>query len=63
MEKLKVLGTSGLNYYLENLLQDAKEKIILITPYIKLDYRIKEILKKQKKMVSRLLLSLGIIKI
>jgi len=48
MENMKVLGTSGLNYYLENLLKNAVKKIILITPYIKLGNKIKEILQNKK---------------
>lgn len=45
---MKFLNTTGLNYYLENLLKNAKKKIVLITPYIKLHDKIKIILKQQK---------------
>ena len=46
---IKYLTTQGNNYYLENLLKTAKSKIILISLYIKLQPRIKEILKEKKQ--------------
>ena len=46
---IKYLTTQGNNYYLENLLKTAKSKIILISPYIQLQPRIREILKEKKQ--------------
>ena len=45
---IKYLTTQGVNYYLEQLLKNAKTTIILISPYIQLQHRIKNILKEQK---------------
>ncbi|WP_121628889.1 phospholipase D family protein [Poseidonibacter antarcticus] len=45
---MKFLTTTGLNFYLENILKNAKDKIVLITPYIKIHDKIKNILKQQK---------------
>lgn len=45
---IKFLTTQGLNYYLEELLKNAKTKIILISPFFKLQIRIKEILLEKK---------------
>ncbi len=41
----KVLTTKGITYELENIIKYAKEKIILVTPYIKMDDQIIERLK------------------
>ena len=46
---LKYLTTQGLNYYLENLLKNAESRIILISPYIKIQRRIQEILRERKQ--------------
>jgi phosphatidylserine/phosphatidylglycerophosphate/cardiolipin synthase-like enzyme len=46
---IKFLTTQGLNYYLEELLKNANYKIILISPYFKLQRRIKEILSEKKQ--------------
>ena len=46
---IKFLTTQGLNYYLEELLKNANSKIILISPFFKLQRRIKEILLDKKQ--------------
>ncbi len=46
---IKYLTTQGLNYHLEKLLKNATKEIILISPYIQLQQRIKDILKERKK--------------
>ncbi|MBM9521268.1 phospholipase D family protein [Desulforhopalus vacuolatus] len=46
---VKFLTTQGLNYYLEELLKNANSKITLISPYFKLQRRIKEILSEKKQ--------------
>ena len=40
----KFLNTSGTNYFLDELIKDAKDPIILISPFLKLNDRIKELL-------------------
>lgn len=40
----KFLNTSGTNYFLEELIKDAKDRVILISPYLKLNDRIRELL-------------------
>ena len=44
---IKYLTTQGVNYYLEQLLKNANTTITLISPYIQLQHRIKNILKEQ----------------
>ncbi len=39
----KFLNTSATNYFLEELIKDAKERLILISPFLKLNDRIKEL--------------------
>ena len=43
----KFLNTSATNYFLEELIKDAKERLILISPFLKLNDRIKELLAGQ----------------
>ena len=40
----KFLNTSSTNYFLEELIKDAKDRVILISPFLKLNNRIKELL-------------------
>ena len=40
----KFLNTSGTNYFLEHLIKDAKDRVILISPFLRLNDRIKELL-------------------
>ncbi len=40
----KFLNTSATNYFLEELIKSAKDRLILISPYLKLNDRIKELL-------------------
>jgi hypothetical protein len=46
---IKFLTTQGINYHLEELLKNANSKIILVSPYFKLQRRIKEILRNKKQ--------------
>lgn len=46
----KFLNTSATNYYLENLIKDASERLILISPYLKLNDRIKELLEDKNRL-------------
>ena len=40
----KFLNTSATNYFLEELIKNAKDRLILISPYLKLNDRVKELL-------------------
>ena len=40
----KFLNTSATNFFLEELIKSAKERLILISPYLRLNDRIKELL-------------------
>ena len=40
----KFLNTSATNFYLEKLIKNARERLILISPFLKLNDRIKELL-------------------
>lgn len=40
----KFLTTNGINYVLEEIIKTAKERIVLVSPYLKLNPRIKELL-------------------
>jgi hypothetical protein len=45
---IKFLTTNGINFHLEELLKNSQKEIILISPYIQLQKRIKEILSQKK---------------
>ena len=44
------LNTSATNFYLEELIEDARERVILISPYLKLNDRIKELLEDKDRL-------------
>lgn len=44
----KFLNTSGTTYYLEELIKNAQERLYLISPYLKLNDRVKELLLEDK---------------
>lgn len=46
----KFLNTSGTTYYLEELIKNAQERLYLISPYLKLNDRIKELLEDKDRM-------------
>lgn len=46
----KFLNTSATNYYLEELIKAASERLILISPYLKLNDRIKELLEDKNRL-------------
>ncbi|MGR5364238.1 phospholipase D family protein [Vibrio mediterranei] len=46
----KFLNTSATNYYLEELIKDASERLILISPFLKLNERIKELLEDKDRL-------------
>ena len=46
----KFLNTSATSYYLEELIKQAKERLYLISPYLKFSDRIKELLEDKNRM-------------
>ena len=46
----KFLNTSATNYFLEELIKDAKDRLILISPVLKLNDRIKELLADKNRL-------------
>ena len=40
----KFLTTNGINYLVEEIIKTAKERVVLVSPYLKLNSRIKELL-------------------
>ena len=40
----KFLNTSATNYFLEELIKDARDRLVLISPFLKLNDRVKELL-------------------
>ena len=51
----KFLNTSATNYFLEELIKNARDRLVLISPFLKLNDRIKELLedKKSQEIYSR----------
>jgi len=46
----KFLNTSATNYYLEELIKTAQDRLILISPFLKLNDRIKELLEDKNRL-------------
>lgn len=46
----KFLNTSATNYFLEELIKDAKDRLILISPFLKLNDRVKELLSDKNRL-------------
>ncbi len=46
----KFLNTSATNYYLEEMIKGAKDRLILISPFLKLNDRIKELLEDKNRL-------------
>ncbi len=46
----KFLNTSAVNYFLEELIKNAKDRLILISPFLKLNDRIKELLADKNRL-------------
>ncbi|MGE0973262.1 phospholipase D family protein (plasmid) [Klebsiella sp. WOUb02] len=47
---VQILNTTGLNYHLEQTICNAEERIILISPYLKLSARIRELIEDKNRM-------------
>lgn len=46
----KFLNTSATNYFLEELIKDAKDRLILISPFLKLNDKMKELLADKNRL-------------
>ena len=46
----KFLNTSATNYYLEELIKNASERLVLISPFLKLNDRMKELLEDKDRL-------------
>src|ERR1035437_37596 len=46
----KFLNTSATNYFLEEMIKDAKDRLILISPFLKLNDRMKELLSDKNRL-------------
>jgi len=46
----KFLNTSAINYFLEELIKEAKDRLILISPFLKLNDRMKELLADKNRL-------------
>jgi len=46
----KFLNTSATNYFLEELIKDAKDRLILVSPFLKLNDRMKELLSDKNRL-------------
>ena len=46
----KFLNTSATNYFLEELIKDARDRLILISPFLKLNDRVKELLSDKNRL-------------
>lgn len=46
----KFLNTSATNYFLEELIKDAKDRLILISPFLRLNDRVKELLADKNRL-------------
>jgi len=44
------LNTSATSYYLEELIKDATERVVLISPYLKLNDRVRELLEDKDRL-------------
>jgi phosphatidylserine/phosphatidylglycerophosphate/cardiolipin synthase-like enzyme len=46
----KFLNTTATNYYLEEIIKESKDRLVLISPYLKLNDRIKELLEDKNRL-------------
>lgn len=46
----KFLNTSAINYFLEELIKNSKDRLIPISPFLKINDRIKELLEDKNRL-------------
>lgn len=49
----KFLNTSATNYFLEEMIKEAHDRLILISPFLKLNDRMKELLADKNRLLIR----------
>lgn len=49
-DMVKILNTTGINYYLEQIISSAQDRLIIISPYLKLSDRIKELIEDKNRL-------------
>ncbi|HCL4783368.1 TPA: phospholipase D family protein [Salmonella enterica] len=47
---VKILNTTGINYYLEQIISLSQDRLIIISPYLKLSDRIKELIEDKNRL-------------
>ena len=47
----KFLNTSATNYFLEELVKSAKDRLILISPFLRLNDKMKELLSDKNRIL------------
>lgn len=55
----KFISTSGINHYLEELIKEANQNIILVSPYLKFNSKIKELIEQKLNEGVRLTIIYG----
>jgi hypothetical protein len=55
----KFLNTTGVSYHLEQLIKNSNERLVLISPYLKLNERIKELLEEKDRLKKDIRLIYG----
>ncbi|MEO6970668.1 MAG: DNA repair protein, partial [Chthoniobacterales bacterium] len=46
----KFLNTSAANYYLEEIIRLARDRLILLSPFLQLNDRVKELLEEKNRL-------------
>ncbi|ECG8257533.1 DNA repair protein, partial [Salmonella bongori serovar 48:i:-] len=47
---IEILNTTGINYNLEQIIVKAETRLIIISPYLKLSARIKELIEDKDRL-------------
>ena len=47
---VEILATAGVNYHLEELIKQSNERLVLISPYLRLSTRIRDLLEDKNRM-------------
>ena len=50
IDMAKFLDTTGVNFYLQNLIKDASVQLVLVSPYLQLNDRIRELLEDKNRL-------------
>jgi len=58
-EMAKFLDTAGISYYLQRVIEDAKKFLILVSPYLKMNARIRELLFEKDRVGIKIYIIYG----